>query len=471
MPTRISFKISLPAALGAVFVVTLIFRGIAAVNTTTVGFVYLISILLIAAWSGIVESVVASVAATICFNYFFIPPVGTWTISDPENWVALFAFLFSALIASELSRRARRRGMETERLYSLSRAIMMMDETQPIGEQIARELARICEVPAVAIYDCRTDAVFIGAADSIFNVESRLKDAAVGRPFRDENTDTLFAPIRHGGQKTGSIAIQGGLLTGNALQAVLNLVGIALESAGSRDIAARSQATRQSQEFKSTLLDGLAHEFKTPLTSIRAATTAMLASNMSDPARRELTLIVDQEVDRLGRLVTEATRIARIEAGHIQINRQRTSIPTVIESVLKQTEVQRDGRSVDVLGDSDLPAAFIDKELIQLALRQLVDNALKYSERGSTIGISSRMSDGNFLISVHNLGEPLSDLERSHIFDKFYRGQNVRHLVAGTGMGLPVAREILIAHGGDIALARSDENGTEFVITIPSGGT
>lgn len=459
------------AALGAVFLVTLIFREIAAVNATTVGFVYLMSILLIAAWSGIVESVVASVAATICFNYFFLPPVGTWAISDPENWVALFAFLFSALIASELSRRARRRGMEMERLYSLSRAIMMMDETQPIGEQIARELARICEVPAVAIYDRRTDAVFIGGTDSIFNVESRLKEAAIDEmQSLDENTDTLFVPISRGGQKTGSIAIQGGLLSDTALQAVLNLVGIALENAVSRDVAARSQATRQSQEFKSALLDGLAHEFKTPLTSIRAATTAMLASTMSNPARRELTSIVDQEVDRLGRLVTEATRIARIEAGHIQINRQWTSIRSVIDNVLKETEVERDGRCVDVLGDADLPSAFIDGELIQLALRQLVDNALKYSVYGSTIGISSRMSNGNFHISVHNLGEPLSDLERTRIFEKFYRGQNVRHLVAGTGMGLPVAREILIAHGGDIALAGSDENGTEFVITIPAGG-
>ncbi|HEY2383724.1 MAG TPA: DUF4118 domain-containing protein [Terriglobia bacterium] len=470
MSRRISFKISLPAALGAVFLITLVFRQIVAVNATTVGFVYLISILLIAAWCGIVESVVASLAATVCFNYFFLPPVGAWTISDPENWAALFAFLFSGLIASELSRRGRRRGMEMERLYSLSRTIMMMDETQPIGEQLARELARICEIPAVAIYDCRTDAVFIGGADSIFNVESRLKGASIdGRQSRDENIDTLFAPISRGGQKTGSIAIQGGVLAGTALQAVLNLVGIALENAGSRDIATRSQAARQSQEFKSTLLDGLAHEFKTPLTSIRAATTAMLASNISSPARRELTLIVDQEVDRLGRLVTEATRIARIEAGHIQINRQWISIGSVIEHLVSETEVQRDGRCLDVLGVTDLPPVFIDGELIQLALRQLVDNALKYSLRGSAIGISSRLSAGNLLISVHNQGEPLSDLERSRIFDKFYRGQNVRHLVAGTGMGLPVAREILMAHGGDIALAGSDRNGTEFVMTIPAG--
>ena len=105
---------------------------------------------------------------------------------------------------------------------------------------------------------------------------------------------------------------------------------------------------------------------------------------------------------------------------------------------------------------------------MQLALRQLVDNALKYSPRKSAIQIASRLAGDNFIITVHNQGEPLSESERVRIFDKFYRGQNVRHQVAGTGMGLPVAREILLAHGGDIHLNGSNERGTEFVITIPA---
>jgi two-component system sensor histidine kinase KdpD len=471
MLNRLPLKASLPAALAAVCLVTVIFKELAAVNETTVGFAYLITILLIAAWTGIAESVLASVAATFCFNYFFLPPVGTWVISDPENWIALFAFLITALIASELSRRARRRRMEMERLYSLSRSIMLMDDNQPVGEQIALEFARICEIPAVAIYDCPSDTVFYGGSDSIFQVESRLRETALnGVQSRDEPTDTLFAPITLGGQTTGSVAIQGGVLASTALQAVLNLVGIALENASSREMATRSQAAQQSQEFKSTLIDGLAHEFKTPLTSIRAATTALLASNISSSARHELTLVVDQEVDRLSRLVTEATHIARIEAGHIHINRQWLSIHTIIENVLSETEVLRDGRRVDVSAPADLPRVFIDGDLVQLALRQLIDNALKYSMRGTPIQISSRLAGHDFLISVHNQGEPLSEPERNRIFDKFYRGQNVRNHVSGTGMGLPVAREILLAHGGDIVLESSDEDGTEFVMTIPATG-
>jgi two-component system sensor histidine kinase KdpD len=256
------------------------------------------------------------------------------------------------------------------------------------------------------------------------------------------------------------------------MHALLNLIAIALENARSRDIATRAQAAQQSQEFKSTLLDGLAHEFKTPLTSIRAATTALLGSNISDSAQRDdLITVVDQESERLSRLVTEATYVARIEAGKIEINRDWHSIGALIENVLSQMELQRDGRRIGVSLAPALPHAFIDVDLVQLALRQLIDNALKYSPRESTIQVSSRLGGNNFVISVRNEGEPLSESERVRIFDKFYRGQNVRHHVAGTGMGLPVARDILLAHGGDVYLRRSDDRGTEFVMTIPATTT
>ncbi len=480
MAQRLSRKISLLAAFAAVLGVTVVFKDVIFVNATTVGFAYLITVLLIAASWGIAESVFASVVATFCLNYYFLPPVGTWRISEPENWIALFAFLISSLIASDLSNRARRRTLEAstrriemERLYELSRSIMMMKSNEPVGGQIAGELARICEIPAVAIYDRFGSIVHHGGSASIAGVEARLKETAInGRQCRDEQTGAFFAPITLGGQNTGSIAIQGGELSSTALQALLSFIAIALENARSRQVAMRAQAAQESQEFKSTLLDGLAHEFKTPLTSIKAATTALLSSNVSDAGQRdELITIVDQEAERLSRLVSEATYVARIEAGKIQVNRQWHSISDLIEEVLRQMETQRDGRRVGISIAPALPPAFVDIDLVQLALKQLVDNALKYSPRESTIQISSRLADGNFIICVRNQGEPLSETECVRIFDKFYRGQNVRHQVAGTGMGLPVARDILHTHGGDVYLRRSDEGGTEFVMTIPAPAT
>src|SRR5438094_7555526 len=227
-----------------------------------------------------------------------------------------------------------------ERLYALSRSIMLMNGEQPIGGQIADELARICEISAVAIYDRAGDIVYRSGADGIPEVEYRLKKAAMNAPPpKDAQTGTLFAPISLAGRVSGSVAIRGGELSETALQALLNLVAIALDNARSREIATRAEAARQSQEFKSALLDGLAHEFKTPLTSIRAATTALLASSVSDVEQRhELLTVVDQEAERLSRLVTEATHLARIEAGKIQLNQQLQSVNSLVQSTLEEIE-------------------------------------------------------------------------------------------------------------------------------------
>ncbi len=218
MGSRITRELRFAAGIAAVLLITLVFKEIAVVNATTVGFAYLITVLIIAASWGLSEAVVASVTATVCFNYFFLPPVGAWTIADLENWVALFAFLVSSLIASQLSDRAKRRTIEAktrqvemERLYALSRAIMLMDSNQPVGGQIAKELARICEIPSVAIYDRSSESVYFGGTEEFFRVQGKLKETAVtASQSKDEQTGILFAPISLGGQSIGSVAIQGG---------------------------------------------------------------------------------------------------------------------------------------------------------------------------------------------------------------------------------------------------------------------
>src|SRR5947199_7438428 len=232
MAARISRKISLAAAVGAVVFVTAVFKEIAVIHATTVRLAYLITILLVAASWEFAECVVASIVATICFSYFFLPPVGAWAIADPENWVALFAFLVSSLIASDLSNRARRRTaeanarkMEMERLYALSRAILAMESNQPIGDRIASELARICEIPAVAIYDRTSDLVHRSGLGELPEVEARLRQIAqTGSPSKDDRTGTIFAPINLGGNSIGSIAIRGAELSNTALHALLNLI-------------------------------------------------------------------------------------------------------------------------------------------------------------------------------------------------------------------------------------------------------
>jgi two-component system sensor histidine kinase KdpD len=472
-------KLTVPAALAVVCLVTVMLRGIqGVVNGITVGLVYLITVAVIAAAWGIVESVFASMLAALFFSFFSPPPVG-FAIVDPEDWVAIGAFLVAAVIAGEFSDRAHRRAAEAKarqvevgELYALSRSIisiMLTAGEAAIGARLAKELASIYDIPSVAIYDRNTNAVYCAGDMPAAVSESRLRETAIsGNSVGDEQTGILLAPIALGGQNIGSLAIQGGGQSKTALNAVVNLLAITLESMRTREIATRAQAARQSEQFKSMLLDGLAHEFKTPLTSIRAATTALLGATVSDTAQQEeLITIVDQEADRLSRLVTEATQVARIEAGAIDLNCEWHSIVDLIERVLSESEPRRDGRRINVSLQAGLPPVYADARLIHLALRQLVDNALKYSRRKSPINISTRLEDQSLVVSVLNEGEPLSESEQSRIFDKFYRGQNVRRQVAGTGMGLSVARDILRAHGGEVYLADSNHSGTEFVLAIP----
>ena len=461
-------------AVVVILAVTFVFAAAAGVNATTVGFAYLIAIFLIAASWGLTESIAASVAAAACFNYFFLPPIRTWRIAEPENWVALGAFLISSLIASQLSDRAKRRAVEAmsrqaemEQLYALSRSLMLIDSAS-MGGHIALEVANICKVSAVAIYNRVSDTVYCAGPGRIENAERRLREFAGTESAVQATNGLVWAPLRLDGRSLGSMVIQGGTLSNTAVQALTNLVAISLENARSREIATRADAARHSEEFKSTLLDGLAHEFKTPLTSIKAATTALLASSISDATQQaELLTIVDQEAERLSRLVTETTHLARVEAGKVQLSKRRCSVDSLIRSALDQIQPTCDGRSFEVSITPALPEAPMDAELMCLALRQLLDNAVKYSPRQSPIRVSADAKGNKIDVRVHNWGEPLPESERDRIFDKFYRGPNVRHQAAGTGMGLAIAREILIAHGGIIRVESTRESGTEFLMQFP----
>jgi len=463
-------------AIAAIAVDTYICSRLIVVNPTTVGFLYLITILLIATEWGLVEAVLASVVATLCYNYFFLPPIGNFTISEPSNWIALVAFLVTSLIASQLSERAKKRTIEVinrqlemERLYALSRAILLSDASQPMGRQIAREIARIYELPAVILYDRNSGEIHRGGPDETVDLHQELRDAAIrGTLFRDDETRTIVSAVNFGGKPVASIALRGIALSDMALQALSNLVSLGLEKARNQEATNRAQAAQQSEEFKSTLLDALAHEFNTPLTSIMAATSAILSSDMLKPEdQREMIAVINQEATRLGTLVHEALHLARIEAGRMQLDKQPTAIHTIIESALKQVEPALEGRTVETSVPPDLTMALVDMELMQLVLRHLLDNAIKYSASGSPITVTARLSGEFAVIGIRNMGEEIPEWERSRIFDKYYRSSRVRQRVPGTGMGLSIARQIVLAHGGDIWLESIQGEGTEFFVSLP----
>ena len=267
------------AALALVAGITSVCFRLIHANATTTGFFYLVAILGVATAWGFAESAIASIAAMLCFNFFFLPPIGTFTIADPQNWVALFAFLATSLTASQLSARAKRRTKEAidrryeiERLYSLSRALLLTEATRPMPKQVVHEIAQTFDFDAVALYDRASGEIHRAHPEDLPDIESALRDSTLRSDvIRDEGRQLIVTPIRLGEEPIGSLASAASTaLSDAALQSLLNLVAIGMERARAQDAVNRAKVDRQGDALKSTLLDAIAHEFKTPLTSIKA---------------------------------------------------------------------------------------------------------------------------------------------------------------------------------------------------------
>lgn len=460
-------------ALAVVAFISFFYKAVP-VNATTVALSLLLGILAIATAWGLPEAIVASLAGMLSFNYFFLPPVGTLTISDPQNWVALFTFLVTSVVASQLSARAKRQALEAtrrqhemERLYTLSRNLMLSDN-QPVSGRIPYQIAQVFDAAGAAFYDRSADAVYRAGPQDVPLADDRLRDAAVqGTASHSAALDVSVLPVSLGGPPIGSLAILGGAVSDTALHAIANLAAISLERAQAQQIAASAEAARQNDELKAAILDALAHDFKTPLTAIKAAVTSVLA-DASGGVQKELLTVVNEETDHLTAKVTEAIQMARIEAGRVRIERSPHAVRELVSAALRGLEAALEGRSLQVDIPRQIPLVQADPELAPLALRQLLDNALKYSPAGSPITIRARQDDGSVIVAVADRGAGIPEREQSRVFEKFYRGRHASGAVPGTGMGLPIAREIVQAHGGRIWVEGRDGGGSEFLISLPS---
>jgi two-component system, OmpR family, sensor histidine kinase KdpD len=455
-----------------VLAVTAFYSLVIRVNPTTLTLTYVVTILLIASGWGGLEATVASVVATLCLNVFFLPPVGTLTIADPQNWVALAVFLLTTVVASQLSGRARERHVQAlsrqrdlERLYALSRALLLSPGQPSIPAATARHIAEAFDFPVVAIYDHRTDTVSWAGAGDVPGLEQTLRDVArQGMTIRDGVLAVMA--IQLGGVPIGSLALPPDDLSDTVVQSIANLVAIGLERARGEEAATRAEAARQSGELRATMLDALAHEFKTPLTSMKVAAADLRASAAGD-RDRELAAIIDEELDRLQALVTDTVQMVRVDAGAFTLRLNDCRLSELVAATLRQFEPRLDGHRVVARVPDDLVLR-ADHDLLGLALRQLLDNAVKYSPVTSAIEISAEAGDP-VEISVRNSGPPIPEHEQARLFERFYRGSEA-HRVPGTGIGLAIVRQIAEAHGGTLAVASTAAAGTVFSLSLPREG-
>jgi two-component system, OmpR family, sensor histidine kinase KdpD len=461
-------------SLAAVAAITVTYFTFIQVNPTTVAMTYLVAILLIASWWGLFEATVASVAAVICFNFFFLPPTLQLTIADPQNWVAFVSFIITAIVASQLSGRARQRDLDAasrqrdlERLYALSRGLLLSEHGNSAPSNIARHIADAFEVETVGLYDRRTDRVAWVGAREMPSIEGKLREVARTGASLRESPNIIMMAIQLGGTPIGSVAMTDVGLSDTVLRSIANLAAIGLERARADEATARAEAARTSSELRATVLDALAHEFKTPLTSMKAASSDLLASPSSSPHDRELVSIIDEDLDRFQSLVTDAVQMLRIDAGDFAMHPGRHQLMPVIAAILHRFDAHLDGHHVVQRVPEQLYVN-ADIDLLTLALRQLIDNALKYSPPTSTIDVQAA-ANGTVDITVRNSGSVIPEAEQARIFERFYRGSLSRQ-IPGTGMGLAIVQQIARAHGGTLTLSSSPKEGTAFTLSLPRDG-
>lgn len=443
------------------------------VNHTTVALMFLVMVLLTSAYWGLRYALVMAVLATAAFNFFFLPPIGTFTIADPQNWIALFAFLVTALVASNLAERARheaegakQRRREVERLYGLSQRLLASDNVLELLNALPGYVKETFSVGTVVAMAADHPTVYRSSLDAVFE-ETVLRSTLLrGEPCTQGGVS--YVPLRLGMRTVGALGVTGAELSRETLDALGSLAGLAMERARALEALSKNRAEQEHERLRTALLDSVTHEFRTPLTSIKASVTTLLSgANLDEGGRRDLLTVIDEETDRLNRLVGEAAEMAQLDSGKFKLQLEPHSIQDALQPALQDAKAALNLHPVEVNVPPDLPKIRIDAERIREVLMHLLENAAKYSPATAPITVTSEVQAERLVTSVADRGPGIDSFEQTLIFEKFYRGQHQRYTAPGTGMGLAIAKVIIEAHGGTIGVVSQLGSGSVFSFSLP----
>lgn len=447
------------------------------VNPATVGFTFLLAVLFISAAWGLRYAIFAAVLATTAYNFFFLPPLYRFVIADPQNWVALTAFLITAIAGSQFSERARQsanhadqRRREVERLYAFSQQLWLSENVFELLNSIPKHIVESFRLSGAALFlNGKEETYFFDDhSRALFPVDKLNAISERGEPALDRVNRICCMPLRMGVRTVGAIGLSGCDLSRESLEAIGSLVAISIERANTVERLAKSEAARESDRLRSVLLDSVTHEFRTPLTAIKASAETLLSEVELDRSQqKDLLIVIDQESDRLNRLVGEAGEVAQLDSHQLQIHSEPHHIREAIDAAIESLQPALRLHAVKVTAPSNIPPVRMDLERIVEVLTQLLDNASKYSPADSPIYVSAEQDGSAVVTSVADHGPGIDEMEQEMIFEKFYRGRNQRMLIQGTGMGLPIAKAIVELHGGKIAVVSQPGHGSVFSFSLP----
>jgi two-component system, OmpR family, sensor histidine kinase KdpD len=459
-----------------------------------VDLVFLTAVVSVAVRFGLWPSLLASVSGSLCYNFFFLPPVYAFTITDPTNIAAFFFFMLIAILVSNLAARVRAQAVTamgrvrtTESLYAFSRKLAGTAAMDDVLWATAYQIALMLRVRVVLLLpeqgvitvkagyppEDELDKADLAAANWAWandRVAGRGSDTLPG-------AKRLFLPMRTGRGPIGVIGIDddrtGPLLTPDQrrlLDALVDQGALAIERVQLVEDMDRARRSIESDRLRQALLTSISHDLKTPLASVLGAASTLrdLAPKLSDTEKAELLTTVIDESERLNRFIANLLDMTKLEAGAIVPNASLQDLGEIIGSALRRADKILARHPVKLELPGNLPMLSLDAILFEQVLFNLLDNAAKYAPDDTVITIRAKRDTDSVSLTIldEGAGIPPEDLEQ--VFDKFYRVQKGDHVRAGTGLGLAISRGFVEAmHGAISAGNRSDRSGAAMTIRMP----
>jgi two-component system sensor histidine kinase KdpD len=435
---------------------------------------YLLVVVPVALWCGFWQAVVVSLSSVGVQAYFTARMARTNPASDPANPIELLAFVLTALVISRLSARVTEHarssdswGGQMQDLYEFTRRTLQMNLHVEPGAQLAELVHEIFALEAVAIFDADLHEIYVAG---YWNVDPQeLAQNVYYFESTDDDPETGIARrvLRLGNIPIGSIVMRGDTspLTNNA---IASLVAITFDRYRAFANESRIETERQTEQLRSTVLDALAHEYKTPLTAIRAASTGLSEMGNLSAGQADLVSLISEQTNLLNELTTKLLTTARLDADEVTVHAVSVGVASLIDEVVASLSDRLATMKVSIDLPDDTLVLCCDRRLMTMLLTQYVDNACKYAIFGTTITIRAVQSKNEVIFSVHSFGPEIPMADRERIFDRYYRSSNSSNRAAGTGIGLSVAKRAASIHNGYVWVTSDQDEGNTFYAAIPT---
>jgi two-component system sensor histidine kinase KdpD len=433
-------------------------------------------LVVVVAWQGgFRASIAVAISATLGLDFFFTEPRFTLRMTSPQDMFSLAAFAVVSILISHLSQRIRaqseglrRAESEQRSLYELSRSVLLLDWKGPVGIQMCHLIQDRLQLAGVALWDDR-EGTFASAGE-VFNAIDRLQATyRAGRGYDLPNHAESARILRFGVRPVGALLLRGDAAPLMA-DAIATLVATHIERirAMKAEISAESQAV--SERMRTTVLDGLAHAVKTPLTTIVVSSSGLREVGSLTPLQDELAQVIESQASYLSDLTGRLLRTAKLDAGEVRVKQRCANLDLMLQRAIDELRGIHDPSRINITGAEDAHSFVTDPDLLQMALVQLIENALKYSSEDSAISVHAVCTAESLNLAIHNDGSYISPGETHLVFERYYRSASMEHRAPGTGIGLSVAKHAIEALGGKIWVESSRQTGTTFSIALPLQG-